>query len=210
MPAQHSVVRSRAMGLRTGLTVTAYFDFSAFLTLTGEPASGCANSNPLMPRTCSPSLVTRRVQRQQLRADAGLGGGRRADRRTAGRDGWPGPQPFTGLSHFMAHSSVLGPMGLVGWEKYDSGAEIGYDLRRDHWGRRAGHRNRRPGLNSSRFGSARAGPSLHRGPDHCRQRSSGQGCCSDRVSSWRESAGRTPVEGLEMNTLHDGAIYGSL
>ena len=32
-------------------------------------------------------------------------------------------------------SHVLGLMGLVAWEKHHSRAEIGYDLRRDHWGR---------------------------------------------------------------------------
>lgn len=32
-------------------------------------------------------------------------------------------------------SHVLGLMGLVDWEKHHSRAEIGYDLRRDHWGR---------------------------------------------------------------------------
>ena len=32
-------------------------------------------------------------------------------------------------------SRVLGLMGLAAWEKYHCRAEIGYDLRRDQWGR---------------------------------------------------------------------------
>ena len=32
-------------------------------------------------------------------------------------------------------SHVIGLMGLAAWQTYHSRAEIGYDLRRDHWGR---------------------------------------------------------------------------
>lgn len=112
--------------------MTDDFDFSAFPTLAGErtvlreldladaldlfafqsdPEVQRYNSAPMQDPAEAAALI------DQLRAD------------------YAAHQAIHWAITLRGESRVLGLMGLVAWEKHHSRAEIGYDLRRDHWGR---------------------------------------------------------------------------
>jgi ribosomal-protein-alanine N-acetyltransferase len=114
------------------LTVTTEFDFLAFPTLAGErtvlrelhladapdlfgfrsdPEVQRYNSAPMRDPAEAAALI------DQLRAQ------------------YAARQAVHWAITLPGDSRVVGLTGLASWEKYHSRAEIGYDLRRDHWGR---------------------------------------------------------------------------
>jgi [ribosomal protein S5]-alanine N-acetyltransferase len=183
------------------LTVTADFDFSAFPTLTGErvvlrelePADAADlfafRSDPEVQRYNSAPM-------QDLAEAAALIDELRAEYAARRAVHWA----VTLHGDFR----VLGLMGLVGWEKYHSRAEIGYDLRRDHWGRGLATDAVRVIL---RFGFARL--DLHRIEAQTIADNHGSVRLLQRLGFKLEGV-RRAYSWEEDDTFHDGAIYGLL
>ena len=112
--------------------MTADFDFSVFPTLAGERTVlrelDLADSDDLFAFRSDPEVQRYNSAPMQDPAEAAaLIDELRAE--------YAAHQAVHWAVTLRGDSRVLGLMGLAAWEKYHRRAEIGYDLRRDQWGR---------------------------------------------------------------------------
>jgi ribosomal-protein-alanine N-acetyltransferase len=114
------------------VAVTEEFDFSAFPTLAGERTIlrelDLADAVDLFAFRSDPEVQRYNSAPMRDPAEAAL----LIDQLRAE---YAAHQAVYWAVTLRGDSQVLGLVGLAAWHKYHSRAEIGYDLRRDHWGR---------------------------------------------------------------------------